>query len=255
MSRFMMDMDKSIETSFMNLAIQYGYLGMFMPLFPAAAFFGLISNVAITTLTARAYSNIAKRSLSREVESIGVWNDIFMIISFVSTVVNALIVAFTATKMESILGDITTRSRNSTLQSWFTANAKAYILVVVFLAEHSIIIFKYTLSKLIPDIPERIRVRKNHTEYFEQMAQERINQKRQKGNIKAVIKDMVKSKYKRKRFMGTIQNERLMKKMKRNGILRPMLMLGGVESKEIDVIDNKLQGKNKEFFLLFSIFF
>jgi len=53
-----------------------------------------IANAVIVIMTAKSYSMIARRSVSVEAESIGVWKEIFIAMSFISTVVNASIQAF-----------------------------------------------------------------------------------------------------------------------------------------------------------------
>ena len=244
MTRFMMDMDSTIDKSFMNLAIQYGYLGMFMPLFPAAAFFGFLSNVVIIILTAKSYSSIAKRSLSRQIETIGVWNDIFAMMSFVSTIVNALIVAFTATSMQKVLDNVTRNSQNSDIKRWFDDNNRAAILVVVFLAEHSIIIFKYAITKLIADIPQRIQKRKNYAEYYEQMAGKRNAEKAKKGSVKKIIKDILRSNFSKSKLINTLKSEKLRKKLKKRGILKPILMIAGADEDEIQKLDSGIKGNS-----------
>ena len=160
-TRLMVDFGPNIDKYFMNLAIQYGYIGMFMSVFPAAATYGFISNVLIILLTAKAYAKISRRSLSIEQESIGVWKDIFMALSFISTIVNAMIIAFTSTAMKNIYG----------------VDNSAKSLGIVILGEHIIIIFKYLISELIPDIPSRIRKRTKNEKYLESKAKLTIRNK------------------------------------------------------------------------------
>lgn len=73
----MVDFGPNLDNYMMNLAIQYGYIGMFMSVFPGAAVYGFLANIVIVVLTAKAYSSIARRSLSIEQETIGVWKEIF----------------------------------------------------------------------------------------------------------------------------------------------------------------------------------
>jgi hypothetical protein len=132
----MVDFGPNLDDYLMNLAIQYGYIGMFMSVFPAASTWGFLANVVIVGLTAASYTKIARRSLSAQQESLGVWIDIFMTISFISTVVNAMIVAYTS----------------NALESFYKISDRSQVLLIAVFAEHIIIISKYLIDKLVPEI-------------------------------------------------------------------------------------------------------
>lgn len=172
MTRFMYNTGKKIDKRYLALAIQFGYIGMFMPVFPLAALWGFLANTVMIQLTAKFYSTIARRSLSMEMESIGVWNDIFLAMSFLSTVVNAMFVAFTS----------------SSIQRWF--DSKVTILIVVLFAEHFIIMIKFLIGKLIPDIPVKIRQRRQNADYLEKKAKQAVFEKTKLRNIKDAVKDI-----------------------------------------------------------------
>jgi hypothetical protein len=197
-TRLMYDFGLKIDKYFMNLAIQYGYIGMFMSVFPAAAVWGFIANVVIVILTAKSYSKIARRSLSIEQESIGVWNKIFMSLSFISTIVNAMIIAFTSKAMSKIYG----------------FDDKVQALGIVILGEHIIIIFKYLISELIPDIPSRISKRTQNEKFLERNAKKLINEKRNRKFAKAAMGKIFKQDNSSK-ILSFLKEKDLLKQIKK----------------------------------------
>ena len=215
-TRLMVDFGLKIDNYMMNLAIQYGYIGMFMSVFPGAAVWGFLANVVIVMLTANAYSKIARRSLSIEQESIGVWKDIFMALSFISTIVNAMIIAFTSKAMSTIYG----------------IDDKVKSLGIVILGEHIIIIFKYLISELIADIPKRITKRTKNEKYLENKAKQNIRKKQTRkyaheslkrifnpktaGNLHSLLKEkgminQVKNDIPMEKFMDIVRAAELVK--------------------------------------------
>lgn len=161
----MVDFGPNLDDYLMNLAIQYGYIGMFMSVFPAASTWGFLANVVIVGLTAASYTKIARRSLSAQQESLGVWIDIFMTISFISTVVNAMIVAYTS----------------NALESFYKISDKSQVLLIAVFAEHIIIISKYLIDKLVPEIQSEIRDKVSEEHYLkQQVAQLKIKEAQEK---------------------------------------------------------------------------
>lgn len=164
-SRFMVDFGLDLDKFYMNMAIQYGYLGMFLQVFPGAAVWAFIANAVIVIMTAKSYSMIARRSVSVEAESIGVWKEIFIAMSFISTVVNASIQAFPS----------------SALSQFYGVESKFAGLGIVVLAEHILIIFKYLLTQLISDTPNSVEKRVKNEEYLrDQIVDKQIGKLSQK---------------------------------------------------------------------------
>jgi len=214
-SRFMRDLGTKVDKNLMNLAMQFGYIGMFMCVFPAAAVWGFIANVIMIILTEKAYSKIARRSLSREMENIGVWNDVFMLISFISTVINAMFVAFTSQSMNP------KESYGTNLQK---AERRLAVFIIVVLAEHSIIMFKYFLARVIPDIPTKIEKRRKNAIFLEQKAKETFADQMRETGSKQAMKTLL-SPRRAEKFKKYLKKRSTMKKMQNLGILKQMVLL------------------------------
>lgn len=142
-SRIMIDVDSQLPTYLMTLMIQYGYISMFMTLYPLSSLIGFIGNNINIWLTTRTYAYITKRSISQQVSGLGVWNELFVIISFMSTIVNAALLVFTSNETHKLYSD-----NENDFRDFFIAVA----------AEHAIILLKFLLDKMIDDFPLWVKI-------------------------------------------------------------------------------------------------
>jgi Calcium-activated chloride channel len=96
--------------------------------------------MVIIFLSERLYSTITKRSVSDQVGTIGVWNEVFEMIGFASIVGSALISTYTTPSLDRYLN-----------------NDKSLALLVILLIDQLILALKYIISKLAPEIPKSVR--------------------------------------------------------------------------------------------------
>lgn len=232
-TRFMVDTGKSVNKRYLFLAIQFGYIGMFMPVFPLAATFAFLANTVMIQLTAKSYSTIARRSLSMEMETIGVWNDIFFVMTFLSSVVNAMFVAFTSTSM----------------QIYF--DSKITIIIVVLLAEHFIIMVKFALGKLIPDIPGSIRKRRQNANYLEIKAKQAVIDKNKLRNMKDAMKEIFGPEGKIFDFGKILKDKVFVRELKQRKVLTKFVDFiknsAGVKTENLKSLECKIFQSNFSF--------
>jgi len=83
-----------------EVAINYGYLALFVSALPMAAFFALV--VVFWEIRADCWKllNLYQRPFPKGCEDIGTWQDIFLLISIFSVVTNAGLIAFTMTVLD-----------------------------------------------------------------------------------------------------------------------------------------------------------
>jgi hypothetical protein len=128
---------------FNTLLIQYGYVVLFAPAFPLAAFLALMSNVI------EDYSNgfkllfSVRRPRYSGAADIGSWFSLFAIISHLAVFTNAAIIVFTSTQMSRVMP-------GSTLFAQFA---------VVMAVEHVILMLKWAIARFTPEAPEWVRIR------------------------------------------------------------------------------------------------
>ena len=84
-----------------EVAIQFGYMAMFVTALPIAALFALISNIAEVKGDAWKLLTIFQRPVPSGAEDIGSWQDIFTFLAMAAVVTNAGIAMFTMTTFNS----------------------------------------------------------------------------------------------------------------------------------------------------------
>ena len=96
----MLGKEKIIETSYMinlgsleedfytSILIQYSFICFFSPFFFLAGTTSYIINVLVVVLTVLAYTKVTTRPISRKIQNIGIWNQLFNIVGYLGIVYN-----------------------------------------------------------------------------------------------------------------------------------------------------------------------
>jgi len=127
---------ESTFDDFDEMAIQYGYVCLFVVAFPLAPFLALLNNFIEIRLDAYKISKYCRRPMPHGTMNIGTWYDILQIISFISVITNSLICVFSTT----VVDDATEGSLYSKVWAFL-------------IAEHIIIGLKLFLAYAIDDEP------------------------------------------------------------------------------------------------------
>jgi len=86
-----------------------------------------------------------KRTLAKNADGIGIWMEVFYVISFISMVVNGLLILVTArTKFANLTG----------------AGDPYEALIILVIIEHTILGIKFIIHKIIPEAPKWVRDKK-----------------------------------------------------------------------------------------------
>jgi hypothetical protein len=99
------------------------------------------------------------------------------------------------------------------------------------LAEHSIIMFKYLLANLIPDIPSQIEKRRKNAIFLEQKAKETFADQMRTTGSKQAMNTLLSPKRANK-FKKFLNKKTTMKKMNDLGILKQMIFLTTKDEQE-----------------------
>ncbi|CAK9298486.1 unnamed protein product [Gordionus sp. m RMFG-2023] len=81
---------------YLEMGIQFGFTTMFVAAFPLAPLFSLLNNIIEIRLDAFKFVTQFRRSISCRAQDIGVWYDIINVITKLSVITNAMIIAFTS---------------------------------------------------------------------------------------------------------------------------------------------------------------
>lgn len=123
---------------FADMVIQFGYTTMFISVFPLAALVSLANNYIMLRFGGWKLCHIFQRPVPKSAEDIGRWQVILEIVSVVSVIVNAVLIAFTGSLLQGY---------SSTYRAW------SFIVIIL-----SLLGVKRLLEVLIPDVPDEVQI-------------------------------------------------------------------------------------------------
>lgn len=88
-------------TNYMNIAIQFGYMVLFITALPIASVFVFISNLVTLQCDIWSILYVYQRPIPKPADSIGTWKSVFFLLMMTAVVTNAGIVVFTIKIFES----------------------------------------------------------------------------------------------------------------------------------------------------------
>ncbi len=139
----MRDMPENRIEGYNEMFLEFGWINLFAPVFPAAAMLAIFSNLLQINSEKDSIGRFTKRGRPKGALDIGGWLEYFEFIAVVGTVNSVGLVIFTSEK----LGDFGAR---------FGDYSEAYLIIAVFIVENILIAFRFLLAGLIPDNPDWI---------------------------------------------------------------------------------------------------
>jgi len=91
----MVDLDHSIDGFYLTMLKQFTYVSLYHGILPLSSLFLFLSNLAVIFITERMYSYITKRSLSKQIKDIGIWNEVFEAVGLLCIIGSAFITTYT----------------------------------------------------------------------------------------------------------------------------------------------------------------
>jgi anoctamin-10/anoctamin-7 len=140
---------ESTFDDFDELAIQYGFVTLFVVAFPLTPLLAFLNNILEVRVDSVKLLTVTRRPEPRGAANIGTWYDIFTIISYIAIITNIVIVVFQASEIESWTGS--------------AGNAQAWIAIIT---EHLVICMKFAVEYFVPDIPEDVLQHMERQEYL-----------------------------------------------------------------------------------------
>lgn len=131
---------ESTFADFDELAIQYGFVTLFVVAFPLAPVFALLNNLLEVKVDSMKLVSVTRRPEPRGAYSIGTWYDIFSTISYISIVTNIIICIWYTDEIENWVDANEPSTSAVSVQVWATV-----------IAEHFIILVKFAVGYFIPD--------------------------------------------------------------------------------------------------------
>ncbi|GFO46290.1 anoctamin [Plakobranchus ocellatus] len=139
--------DGTLE-DYLEMVIQFGYVTLFSSAFPLAALCALVNNVIEIRSDAFKLCITHQRPFGQQVESIGIWQDVLMVMSVLAVTVNCALIS-TSGLVARFFPDLTTG-----------------VYCIIFIAvEHLLITGKFILYRSIPDFPNTVATEMAKLEY------------------------------------------------------------------------------------------
>ncbi|XP_064490152.1 anoctamin-5-like isoform X1 [Ornithodoros turicata] len=86
----------SLFYEYLEMAIQFGFVTLFVAAFPLAPLFALLNNIVEIRLDAYKYTSQLRRPLAQRVSNIGAWQVILKGVSIFAVICNAFLIAYTS---------------------------------------------------------------------------------------------------------------------------------------------------------------
>ena len=137
------EMPESRIENFNELIIEFGWIVLFPPAFPAAALIAILSNMLQYKTEKDAIKQFVKRGKPLSAMDIGKWLDYFELISTFGIVNSALLIIFTSEKL-----------------TWFSPDGDwtwSQLIVAVLIIENVLLALRFIIAALIPDFPDWIK--------------------------------------------------------------------------------------------------
>jgi len=152
-----------------EMVIQYGYLTLFAASFPLAPLLAFVNNIVEVRTDTYKWLTIYNKPFYRGADDIGGWYTILEVLSTIAVITNVLLIGFSFPTLYDLLQD------------------SYAVLWTVVILEHVIILVKFLIASLVPDVPENIRtvIAKQH--YIQQQLvkkYERMNLEKQNAKYK-----------------------------------------------------------------------
>ncbi|KAG5190771.1 calcium-activated chloride channel-domain-containing protein [Tribonema minus] len=128
-----------------EMAIQFGYATLFVAAYPLSCLMAFINNYIAIRVDAWKLLQVCRRPEPRGAEDIGTWHTILEIMGVISVVSNSALIAFTS--------------------DLFAGHSTAQRIWIFMLFEHGVMLFKYALAVLIPDVPQDVTIQLEREEF------------------------------------------------------------------------------------------
>lgn len=161
----MLDLGSLEENLYSSLLIQFTFICFFTPYLLYAGLISYFINLLVIVLTIHVYTKITRRPISRRVTNIGIWNNLYNIISYVGIVFNAFAISFSWKDQDLIPESIEDQLPGGRTVSDFVYDVQNILLIA-----------KFVLSMVIPTLPVSIKKKLIR----EKLVKERQNKKNSK---------------------------------------------------------------------------
>jgi len=168
-------MDDSLEDNetvlfddYNEMALQFGFITLFVAAFPLAPLFALLNNLVEIRSDSYKILTSFQRPPCLQARDMGTWQDILNILGIIAVITNSFVVAFSSLYIDNALKGVAEN------RDWNQVVAGKLALVIVF--EHVVIFLKVLIAYLIPDIPGPVKLAIDRESYLARLKLEGISE-------------------------------------------------------------------------------
>lgn len=128
------------------LAIQFGYMTLFVTGLPLAVTAGLITTIIETKAYSWRLVNLYRRPYPDSSQDIGIWVSVFTLLANISVITNAALSVFTTTVFDDVS---------------YTEKTISFLVI-----QYSLFTIQFLLMKIIPDVSVKVEIQKKRCEFI-----------------------------------------------------------------------------------------
>ncbi|KAK3804908.1 MAG: calcium-activated chloride channel-domain-containing protein [Benniella sp.] len=165
--------DNTMFEEYRELVVQFGFCTLFVTAFPIAPIFALINNVMEIRVDAYKLLTQHQRPIAQGAQDIGSWEAILMMLSHISVLTNACLIAFQSTWMEQNvfmkLPGVEAAKGNDFNYALLTVR-----LLFIFIFEHLVVFIKIGIANLVRDMPRTVKLAIERESYYTRLALDEV---------------------------------------------------------------------------------
>jgi len=138
---------------FLEMAIQFGYVTLFVAAFPLAPFLAFVNNVLEVRVDSFKVCHLSRRTHNMGAQDIGSWQGAFYFLATASVLSNAAVIFFTSRTLIPIPAGL-------------TISPEAFLVWMWVLSSAGVLGVKYLVDVLTPDVPVEVSLQLQRQDYL-----------------------------------------------------------------------------------------
>ena len=156
---------------YLEMVIQYGYITLFASAFPFAPALSFITNIIEMKSDGFKVSFLVKKPQVKRVKSIGTWNTVLIIQTWISVITNVFLFGFSSEQMlqwfPSFFDHVVVSLDDiSVIEQQLRMGYGRYAIFFIFALEHLLLLIGLCITFLLNDVPRIVRKGLARREYF-----------------------------------------------------------------------------------------
>lgn len=152
--------------SYMEILIQFGYATLFASAYPLASSIMIIANLVEIRSDTFKLTFICRKPRSLRCDGLGMWGNLLKGLVTLSALTNCLIFGFTSGQLMEWLPSLYIIDESDHMR--FSDNKGWLVIFIIFGAERALLLIKFLVNAIIPDIPEDVMDKLERKHYVQE---------------------------------------------------------------------------------------